>query len=84
MLRLQHLTFNKLSIVEKAEIVQYFSDFLTTIYQMGKKFELYNYDGTYIQVNYKSCSFDNEIESIYEIDRIVKFCPNIDWKNVFK
>ncbi|MBD0399966.1 hypothetical protein [Flammeovirga sp. EKP202] len=85
MVRLQHITFNKLSLIQKAEIVQYFSDFLTSMYKMDKKFELYNYDGAYIQVNYKDGnSMENEIESIYEIDKISQYCPAIDWKKILK
>ncbi|AZQ60864.1 hypothetical protein EI427_01140 [Flammeovirga pectinis] len=85
MIQLQHITFNKLSIIEKAEIVQYFSDFLSTMYRLGKKHELYNYDGSYIQVKYKTSDlFDNEIESIYELDRLLPFCPKIDWKKLLK
>lgn len=84
MIRLQHITFNKLSLIQKAEIVQYFSDFLSSMYKMGKKFELYNYDGTYIQVNYKKNTLENEIESITEIDRISQFCPSLDWTKLMK
>ncbi|NME68677.1 hypothetical protein [Flammeovirga aprica] len=85
MVRLQHITFNKLSLIQKAEIVQYFSDFLTSMYKTGKKFELYNYDGAYIQVNYKNGNnIENEIESIYEIDKISQYCPSIDWKKILK
>ncbi|OHX66743.1 hypothetical protein [Flammeovirga pacifica] len=85
MVHLQHITFNKLSIIQKAEIVQYFSDLLSTIQKFGKKIELYNYDGTYIQVFYKSNKLhDNEIESIMEYDRLLPFCPMIDWKKYLK
>ncbi|MBB3698169.1 hypothetical protein KMW28_17570 [Flammeovirga yaeyamensis] len=85
MIHLQHVTFNKLSLVQKAEIVQYFSDFLSTITRLGKKIELYNYDGTYIEVLYKNnTSYDNEIESIMEYDRLLPFCPKIDWKKYLK
>ncbi len=53
--------------------------------QLGKKYELYNYDGTYIQVQYKTDNLlENEIESIIEYDKLIPFCPKIDWKKFLK